>query len=139
MNNSKALLSAAVWTLFGLGTVQAQVIVANQSVKIAELSKSDIRDIFTGASSTFKDGSPAVPVTLRSGPVQDSFLKSYVGKGDAAFRATWRTLVFAGQGMMPKSFDTESALLDYVASVPGAIGYIGASTEHGKVKSLTVR
>jgi len=40
---------------------------------------------------------------------------------------------------MPKAFDSEAALVDYVAVTPGAVGYISESTPHGKVKTLLVR
>ena len=111
----------------------------NSSVKIDEISKAELRDIFTGAASNFKDGSRAVPVQLKGGAVHEAFLKTYVGKNDAAFRAVWHVLVFSGQATMPRSFDTEAALLEYVARVQGAIGYVGSSTEPGKAKSLTVK
>jgi hypothetical protein len=136
---TRLMLSAAIWALLGWRTVQAQVIVVNRGVKIADISKSDLRDIFIGASSNYKDGSRAVPVVLRGGPLQETFLKVYAGKNEAAFLATWRTLVFAGQGTIPKSFDAETALIDYVASVPGAIGYVSAPTDREKVKSLAVK
>ncbi len=133
------LLSIVIWSLFGLVAAQAQVIVANHGVKIAEISKSDLRDIFTGDSSNFKDGSRAVPVTLKAGPVHEAFLKKYVGKSDMEFRRDWRKLLFAGQGIMPQSFDSEAALIDYIASMPGAIGYIDDSVSHEKLKSLILK
>ena len=136
---TRILLTVAIWAALGAGAAPAQVIVVNSGVKIEAISKSDLRDIFLGTASSFKDGSRAVPVTLRTGPAQETFLKNLVGKNQAGFLAAWRAVVFAGQGVMPKSFDTESALLDYVASVPGAIGYIEAPTGHDKVRSLTVR
>jgi len=40
---------------------------------------------------------------------------------------------------MPKSFPTEAALIEYVASVPGAIGYVAAPVEHENVKSIPVK
>jgi hypothetical protein len=40
---------------------------------------------------------------------------------------------------MPKTFDSESALVDYAAATPGTIGYVGKDTEHEKVKSLTIK
>ena len=61
-----------------------------------------------------------------------------MGKGDAAFRAAWRSLVFAGQGSMPKTFDTEAALIEYVAATPGAIGYVGKDPGDS-VKKLNVK
>jgi ABC-type phosphate transport system substrate-binding protein len=117
---------------------QDVIIIANKSVKASEVSASDIRDVFSGDKTSLSDGSHAVPVTLKGGPVHEAFLKKYVGKGDAAFRAAWRSLVFAGQGSMPKTFDTEAGLVEYVAATPGAIGYVGKDPGD-TVKKLTVK
>src|SRR5579864_6138996 len=107
-----------------LATAQEVVVIVNNSVKATGASSDDIRGVFTGDKSTLGDGSHVVPVTLKGGPAHEAFLKDYVGKGDAAFRTSWRSLVFTGQGSMPKTFDTEAALVDYVAATPGAIGYV---------------
>ena len=79
------------------------------------------------------------PVLLKSGATHDGFLAAYIGKSDAAFRASWRSLVFSGQASMPKSLDSETAVVEYVAHNPGAIGYISKSTPHEGVKVLAVR
>jgi ABC-type phosphate transport system substrate-binding protein len=115
------------------------VVIANSSVKSADIPKGDLRDIFTGASTSLKDGSHVVPVLLKSGTVHDEFLASYIGKGDTPFRAGWRSLVFSGQASMPKSFDTEAAVVEYVAHNAGAIGYISKATPHEGVKVFPVR
>jgi len=118
---------------------QEAVVVANSSVKAAEVSSDDLRDVFTGAKSSLKDGSHVTPVTLKAGAGHEAFLKKYVGKSDSAFRAGWRSLVFTGQASMPKTFDTEAALVDYVAATPGAIGYVSKGAANDKVKTLEVR
>ena len=121
-------------------SLEAQVVViANPSVKSAEVSTVDLRDVFTGNSSTFKDGSHVTPVLLKQGPVNDGFLTLYVGKSDAAFRANWRSLLFSGQVAMPRTFDSEIAMVEYVAHTAGAVGYISHSTPHEGVKVLGVR
>jgi ABC-type phosphate transport system substrate-binding protein len=126
--------------LFFSSRTQAQaVIIANPSVKASDVSKSDLRDVFTGASSSLKDGSRVTPVLLKQGAVHDEFLSAYVGKNDAAFRASWRSLVFSGQATMPKSLDSEAAVVEYIAHNPGAIGYISKATAHEGVKVLVVR
>jgi hypothetical protein len=114
------------------------IIIANKSVKSSEVTAGDLKDVFNGDKTSFSDGSHVAPVTLKEGAVHDAFLKKYVGKGDAAFRAAWRSLVFSGQGSMPKTFDTEAALIDYVAATPGAIGYVGKDPPDS-VKKLTVK
>ena len=118
---------------------QEAVVIANSGVKAAEVSSDDLRDVFTGAKSSLKDGSRVTPVTLKAGAGHDAFLKKYVGKSDSAFRAGWRSLVFTGQAAMPKAFDSEAALLDYVASTPGAIGYVSKGAANDKVKTLAVK
>ena len=40
---------------------------------------------------------------------------------------------------MPKSLDSEAAMVDYVAHNAGAIGYITSATPHEGVKVLSVR
>lgn len=115
------------------------IVIANPSVKSAEVAKSDLKDVFTGASNSFKDGSHVAPVLLKSGAVNDEFLSAYVGKADGAFKASWRSLVFSGQASMPKTLDSEAAMVEYVAHTPGAVGYIGKGTAHDGVKVLSVR
>jgi len=138
------VMKTRVWWLLVAGLVlvaslaPAQVIVANPSVKVSEISKSDLASIFTGASSNFKDGSRAVPVVLKGGSTHEAFLSKYLDKNDAAFRATWRSVLFAGKGTMPKAFDSDAALIDYVASTSGAIGYVSTDPP-GRVKVLSVK
>ncbi|MGC2300970.1 MAG: hypothetical protein WA476_19345 [Acidobacteriaceae bacterium] len=131
--------------LFAMGAVllanrsEAQaIVIANSGVQASEVSKSDLRDVFTGAATELK-GSHVTPVLLKSGGVNDEFLAAYVGKPDSVFKAGWRSLVFSGQASMPKSLDSETAVVDYVAHTAGAVGYIGKATPHDGVKVLTVR
>jgi hypothetical protein len=120
--------------------LEAQVvIIANPSVKASDVSKGDLRDVFSGAASSLKDGSHVTPVLLKAGGAHEEFLNEYVGKNDTAFRASWRSLVFSGQATMPKSLDSEAAMVDYVAHNAGAIGYIGKATPHEGVKVLAVK
>src|SRR5580658_5858 len=102
---------------------QDVVLVANKSVKISEITNADLRAIFMGTKTRFADGSHAVPVTLKGGPAHEVFLKHYVGENPEEFRSQWRKVVFTGQGAMPRAFDSESALIEYVAATPGALGY----------------
>ncbi len=120
--------------------VQAQVlIIANPSIKGSDFSTGDLRDVFTGASSTLKGASSVGPVLLKQGTAHEEFLSRYIGKSDTAFRASWRSLVFSGQGTMPRTLDSEAAVVEYVAHTPNALGYISRNTPHEGVKTLAVR
>ena len=131
------LLAAAL-----LLAVQAQaqvIVIANSSVKATEVSKSDLRDVFTGAATELKDGSRVVPILLKAGTAHEEFLQAYIGKNDTAYRAGWRSLVFSGQATMPKSMDGDAAVVEFVAHNAGAIGYIGKATPHEGVKVIAVK
>jgi hypothetical protein len=115
---------------------QDVVLVANRSVQISEITDSDLRAIFTGKKTRFADGSHALPVTLKGGAAHEVFLKNHLGEGPEEFRAQWRKLVFTGQGAMPISFNSESALIEYVAVTPGAVGYASRASGRDGVRIL---
>jgi ABC-type phosphate transport system substrate-binding protein len=115
------------------------VVIANSRVTMTSVSKAELREVFTGASSSLKGGGDVTPVLLKQGPANDGFLDLYIGKSDAAFRATWRSLLFSGQNVMPKMLDSDAAMVEYVARTAGAVGYVGKMTPHEGVKILVVR
>jgi ABC-type phosphate transport system substrate-binding protein len=115
------------------------VVIANPSVAATEISRAELRDIFTGASSSLRRGIAVTPVLQKQGPVQDEFLDRYIGRSDSALRAGWRSILFSGQGVMPKTLDSDAAVVAYVARTPGAIGYVDKSSSHDGVKVLAVR
>jgi ABC-type phosphate transport system substrate-binding protein len=130
------LLAAA--SIFAAGAGAQVIVIVNPSVKASGVSKDDLRDVFTGNATTLKDGSKVVPVLMKDGPANEEFLKAYVGKGDTAYRAGWRSLVFSGQASMPKSLDDDAAVVAFVAHNAGSIGYIDKASPHDGVKVLEV-
>ena len=137
-------MSKTRWFILVLGFIsfgsaaraQDVVLVANKDVQISTIRDADVRAIFTGEKTRFADGSHAVPVTLKGGQTHEVFLEKHVGESPDEFRARWRKTVFTGQGAMPKAFDYESALIEYVAATPGAVGYVSRISPQDKVKCL---
>jgi ABC-type phosphate transport system substrate-binding protein len=117
-------------------SAQDVVLVANKGVQVSEITDADLRGIFMGTRTRFADGSHAVPVTLKGGATHEVFLKNHLGEGPEEFRSQWRKLVFTGEGAMPKAFDSESALIEYVAATPGAVGYVSRISSQDNVKLL---
>jgi hypothetical protein len=133
------LLVATVFAVVNVCGWSQIIVIVNPNVKSSSASKSDLREVFSGSSSTLRDGTRVVPVFHRPGPVQDEFVAIYLGKSDAALRAGWRSLVLSGQASMPRSLDSDSAVVAYVARTPGCIGYIDSKTSHEGVKVLAVQ
>ena len=139
----KKLLSAFLFVVStSIFVVQAKaqvIVIANPGVKATEVSKNDLKDVFTGAATALPGGGNVVPILLKAGTAHEEFLQAYIGKNDTAYRAGWRSLVFSGQASMPKSLDTDGEVVQFVAHNAGAIGYIGKATPHEGVKVLTVK
>jgi len=118
---------------------KAQVIViANSSVKVSEVSKSDLADVFTGSSTSLK-GNRVSPVLMMESVHHELFLRTYIAKSDGPFRSGWKSLVFSGQTSMPKSLPNDAAVVEFVKNNQGAIGYIDNGTPHGGVNVIAVK
>ncbi|MBV8051363.1 MAG: hypothetical protein JOZ80_09255 [Acidobacteriaceae bacterium] len=140
MRSRTAACVSVLFVLFGCPRLWAQdvTIVANKGVPVFQVSEAQLHDIFTGARSRFGDGSRAVPVVLKGGPVHEVFLRKHVGESLNEFRTRWQKLVFTGEGAMLKEFSSEALLLEYVAATTGAIGYVSRTPEGSTVKILQV-
>ena len=118
------------------------VIIGNKNLPESALSKVDIQNIFLGKKATV--GSTTITfVILKSGEVHEKFLQAYLARTSSQYEQYWKKMIFSGQGRMPKVFDTEAALLDYVKTTDGAIGYIGVAAattiESGSFRQFTVQ
>lgn len=133
-----ACLIAGCASIFVVQARAQVIVIANDSVKTSEVSKNDLKDVFTGASTSL-GGASVVPILLKAGTAHEEFLQAYIGKNDTAYRAGWRSLVFSGQASMPKSLDGDAAVVEFVAHNAGAVGYIGKATAHEGVKVLSVK
>lgn len=131
------LVSAAI--LFSSAGYGQVVVIANPSVTADSISKSDLRNVFTGATTKLKDGSKVRPVLLKQGPTHAAFVTGDLSLSEVALLVCWRGLVFSGQGVMPKIFESETAMVAFIAETPGAIGYINPSTPHADVKILSLK
>jgi ABC-type phosphate transport system substrate-binding protein len=138
MTKLRIMFVAAFFLFLAAGAHAQVIVIANSGVNANSVSKAELGRVFTGASTRLLDGSHVTPALLKDGAVHNQFLSDYIDKSPIALIVVWRGLVLSGQGNMPKAFDSEEAMVEYVARTPGAIGYIGKATPHTGVKVLTV-
>ncbi len=114
------------------------VVIANSEVAETTVSSSTLKSIFLGKKKKWNDDSKVVLVALRGGDTADSFLKSQVGKTAKQFTTYWKKMVFTGKGSMPKLFDNEAELVNYVKNTRGAIGFVKAGTATDGAKTISI-
>jgi TonB family protein len=113
-------------------------IIANPSVKADAISAQEIKTVFLLQQNSLRDGTHVEPVLSQGGSAHATFLKNYLGQNDDALQNYYRSLVFTGKSLMPKSLHTDDAVVAYVAKTRGAIGYVGATVSLDGVKTLAV-
>ncbi len=134
-----ALMFIALNGLIASSAVAADiVIVANESVSDASLTKDAVKKIYLGKQVKWSDGNKIYLSTLKKSATHKAFTKKHVSKSPSQFKMYWKKMIFTGKGKAPKSCENEKALLEYVAATEGAIGYISSGVKPVEVKTITV-
>lgn len=91
------------------------------------LEKTDVEQIFLGKTSTFPDGSKAVPIDQNEGSAsRDAFNDRVLGKSASQLKAYWSRLIFTGKGTPPKESGNDAEVKALVADNPNLVGYVDA-------------
>ncbi len=136
----QCIFIAVLCTFLSMNALAADFkVIANNSVGTGSISADELKAIFLQEKSSLSDGSRVVPVLAKGGPAHETFVKRYLGKTEDALMTYYRSLVFTGKGLMPKTLDSDAEVLAYVAKTKGSIGYISPSGSTEGVKVLEVK
>jgi ABC-type phosphate transport system substrate-binding protein len=122
-----AVLAAALATGPGLAASGFRVIVHPQ-VKGTQIPKAALSAIFLKQALKWGDGRPVVPVDQSvQSAVRRQFSNEVLGQGIVEVQVYWQRRIAAG--LMPPPVKTsDEDVVAFVASNPGAIGYVSAGT-----------
>jgi ABC-type phosphate transport system substrate-binding protein len=121
------------------------VVIVNSSNPVENLSMSELKKLFLSDRSRWDTGKSVAPVMEAAGaPERTAFLKIVCGMNDASFSKYFLQAAFTGKSATPpKEVSSAAAVKSFVATSPGAIGFVGAQDFHGDgsdggVKSVKV-
>jgi hypothetical protein len=87
----------------------------------------------------WSDGQVIRPVDLRpDSPVRREFTNRVLKRSVMAVRSYWQQRIFSGRELPPPELESDAAVLRFVQSSPGAIGYVSATTKLSEVKLIPV-
>ncbi len=115
------------------------LIITNKSVNEENITKKEIKNIFLGKQIKWKNKTKIRVVISENEDLHGAFLKTYIRRMPSQFKAHWRSMLFTGQGMLPRQFTTTEELIEYVATTEGAIGYIDSETIAANVNIMSVK
>lgn len=106
----------------------------------ASLSREFLSDAFLAKTKRWPGGEAISPVDLRfEAPARARFSEQVLRRSVFAVRAYWHQRIFAGRGVPPPELDTDEAVMRYVASRRGAVGYVSGQATTASVKVVAVR
>jgi len=98
-----------------------------------------LSELFLKRSTRWEDGTPVLPVDQRmNAPVREVFSKAVFGRSTSAMVAHWQQQIFSGRGVPPPELESERAVVEYVATRPGAVAYVSRNAPLSGVKSVEV-
>jgi len=123
---------------FVLHTASAGVaVIGNSGIGVNSITAAEAANIFLGKTTKLPDGTPVTVIDHKDGEaVKDEFYDKVVGKNASQLKAYWAKLVFTGEGVPPKEYAGDKAVLDRVSRTPGAVGYVSDSSVNSSVKVL---
>lgn len=117
------------------------VVVVNASSPVATLKARELARIFKKDVTRWDDGSAITPVDQPpESSIRADFSQRVLGKPTSAMVAFWQQQIFSGRSVPPVERKSDSEVLDYVTSHPGAIGYVSAGARlPSEVKAIAVQ
>lgn len=112
------------------------VVIASPQVAADSISMSEIAAIYTLKKTSWGNNIPVVPVNREvSSAVREKFSEAVFNLSPQELAEYWNQLRFKGK-VPPLIQTSDQAVLGFVRSVPGAVGYIDASQPPSGVKVL---
>jgi ABC-type phosphate transport system substrate-binding protein len=115
-------------------------VITNPKSSISTVDRAFLADAFLKKTTRWRDGELIRPVDLASdSPTRRKFTEDVLNRSVAAVRSYWQQLIFSGRDVPPPELDSEAAVVQYVQSHPGALGYISGATDAGSTKILGLK
>jgi ABC-type phosphate transport system substrate-binding protein len=126
----KAIL---IWICFTSFAAADSVIILNKSIAVENINADLINQIYHGKKSRWESGEKIVITALNSGEAHEDFLRKYIKKNPEQFSTYWKKMFFTGNGVPPKSFSSQTEMMEFVSTTKGAIGYVDDSLPNDDV------
>ncbi|MDY6883406.1 MAG: hypothetical protein SWL02_06470 [Pseudomonadota bacterium] len=100
-------------------------VMVNESVMVAELSRSELRQIFTGQRQYWSDGTKITVFVLQDrDELHKQFCRDILQMFPYQLSRLWDQITYSGQGLTPVRVTSYQALIDALENTTGAIGYV---------------
>jgi len=105
----------------------------------AELHRAFLADAFLKNVSRWSDDEAIRPVDQRQdAAARRRFSEQVLRRSVEAVKTYWQQRIFSGRGVPPPELDSDEAVVRYVESHAGAVGYISGTASAGKTRVIKI-
>ncbi len=121
------------------GSAQSFRVIVHADNPLTTLTRAEISDFLLKKTSRWPDGEPVKPVDQPgSASVREAVSMAIHGRTVDRIKNYWQRKIFSGRDVPPPEVADDVAVIAFVQSNVGAIGYIGESVDANGVKTLTL-
>ncbi len=118
----------------------AFVVIVHPANNVTALDRDFVRDAFLKKVATWRNDETIRPVDLhRRLPLRARFTRELLQKTPTQLRSYWNRLIFSGKGVPPPELASEEAVVSYVLSNRGAVGYVSPTTNPRGAKVVRLK
>jgi ABC-type phosphate transport system substrate-binding protein len=125
----QVLLLPLLLALFGVRVAapadEGYQLIVHVASPLTEVTRDELSRFFLRQSSRWADGKEVLPVDQSSrSAVRDVFSRGVLRQPLPAVESYWRRQIASGRALPPPVKTSDAEVLAYVASTPGAVGYV---------------
>ena len=133
------LLLLALGLLSGIpASEQGVAVIAHPDVPADTLSQARVFDIYAQDVKFWDGHLPVELFDLRERGDTKRMFYRYLGKSTTQMKSIWMKRLLLGESRPPTGVDSDAAMLESIATTPGAIGYVSVDVDRSAVKTLTI-
>ena len=115
------------------------LVIVDTANPLQELSRDQVASYFLKRRATWPNGTMVHPVDLPpDSPARRAFAREVLRRAPQDISAYWIQEIFAGRSEPPEIKNTDTAVISYVSTTPGAIGYVSTIPASSTVRVLTI-
>ena len=101
------------------------LVIAHPHSATISVTRRFLAEAFLKKTTRWPDGEGIRPVDLApDSPTRLRFTEDVLARSVGAVKSYWQQLIFAGRDLPPPELESDAAVIRYVLSNPGAVGYV---------------
>ncbi|PLX91539.1 MAG: hypothetical protein C0620_11060 [Desulfuromonas sp.] len=139
----RSLVLALLFVLIALpleavATHDVVSIIVPAGLEVESLDHSAVNRIFLGKTKQWQNHESIIMTVNKDKKAMALFCEQFAHKTPRQFFMYWRKQLYSGHSMLPKNFDTDQQIIDFIGEHPNSIGFIASPITDPRVKELVI-